>query len=363
MSAPAQIESLPLPTLLSFAWVAFTIEVDNAFEERMPHLTTRSGGSGNGPWLVSHAMWWTCMRFVDEHGISVGELERLAHTKTNLNGMIRWGYVAAAAGSDRRRATPLGKDVTLRATRKGLAAREVWRPLTHEVEARWRQRIGDDAFTELGLSLEGLLAGLDRGLPDWMPILGYGLRCPDPIATSELRPDTANLSLPVMLARALLSFTFEYEREAGLSLAIAANVLRLVDQQSCRLRDLPAASGVSAEAIAMAVGFLERRNLANVLSEGRTRVMTLTPSGLAARADYRRLVPKIEAQWRSRFGDDAPRRVRYALENAVTGESGRALLAEATTAPPTGWRASAKTPTVLPWQPMVLHRGGFPDGS
>jgi hypothetical protein len=30
---------------------------------------------------------------------------------------------------------------------------------------------------------------------------------------------------------------------------------------------------------------------------------------------------------------------------------------------PEGWRASVPRPEVLPDFPMVLHRGGFPDGS
>jgi hypothetical protein len=30
---------------------------------------------------------------------------------------------------------------------------------------------------------------------------------------------------------------------------------------------------------------------------------------------------------------------------------------------PEGWRASRPNPSTLPHFPMVLHRGGFPDGS
>ena len=30
---------------------------------------------------------------------------------------------------------------------------------------------------------------------------------------------------------------------------------------------------------------------------------------------------------------------------------------------PDGWRASVRRPRTLPHYPMVLHRGGFPDGS
>ena len=31
--------------------------------------------------------------------------------------------------------------------------------------------------------------------------------------------------------------------------------------------------------------------------------------------------------------------------------------------PDDGWRAQTRQPDVLPWFPMVSHRGGFPNGS
>ena len=58
-----------LPALLSQALVAFTIELDNEFERQMSHRTSdhgRTPGQATAPWLVSMAMWWTCMRFVGE---------------------------------------------------------------------------------------------------------------------------------------------------------------------------------------------------------------------------------------------------------------------------------------------------------
>ncbi len=89
----------PLSTLLSQALVAFTIEYDNEFERRMPHRTTAHGAKGGarqGPWLVSLVLWFNCMRFVGDEGVTVAELTSRARTKTNLNGMSRWGYVVVA---------------------------------------------------------------------------------------------------------------------------------------------------------------------------------------------------------------------------------------------------------------------------
>jgi hypothetical protein len=53
-------EGLPLPSLLSHALVAFTIEFDNEFEHQVPHRTTNHGStpdSRHAPWLVSMVMW------------------------------------------------------------------------------------------------------------------------------------------------------------------------------------------------------------------------------------------------------------------------------------------------------------------
>jgi hypothetical protein len=44
------------------------------------------------------AMWWTCLRFVGEDGVTVAELTRRARTGTNLPGMRRWGYISVEPG-------------------------------------------------------------------------------------------------------------------------------------------------------------------------------------------------------------------------------------------------------------------------
>jgi len=67
-----------LSSLLGQALVACTIEVDNAFEARMPHRTTAGGGrtSRNGVWLVSLAMWSQVIRFIDPSGTTIREFVR-----------------------------------------------------------------------------------------------------------------------------------------------------------------------------------------------------------------------------------------------------------------------------------------------
>jgi hypothetical protein len=140
-----------LAALLSRPFVAFTIECDNAYEARLPQrMSRRTTAEGTaGPWHTSTVMWWTCMRFVDERGISVGDLLRLARTPTNLDGMRRWGYVVIEPAPNDRRAKPPERDWLVRATANGLRARAVWGPLTGEIEELWRARFGGTAIDEL----------------------------------------------------------------------------------------------------------------------------------------------------------------------------------------------------------------------
>src|SRR5215469_3454151 len=132
---------LPLPTLLSQALVAFTIEFDNEFEHRMPHRTTKNR-SGYGAWLVSMVMYLNCMQFLSDEGMTLSEFEKLARTPTNLNGMQRWGYVFLEPPEAGNRSRRPGRDWIIRPTIKGKVSRQAWRPLFGEIEDRWRKRFG-----------------------------------------------------------------------------------------------------------------------------------------------------------------------------------------------------------------------------
>jgi len=139
--------------------------------------------------------------------------------------------------------------------------------------------------------------------------------------------------------------------------------MRFVDEDGVRVRDLPGRSGVSKEAISMAMGVLGKWGLAvtgPAPDGGRWRVARLTPKGRYAQDKYRERLGAVENGWQARFGGPAIRAVRDALEQ-LTGDQAR--LATGLEPPPGGWRASLRSPATLPHYPMVLHRGGFPDGS
>ncbi len=368
-------DRLPLSALLSHALVAFTIEFDNEFEHRMPHRTTTYGLTGDSfhaPWLVSMVMWTNCMQFVSEQGVTVRELERIARTPTNLNGMERWRYVVVAPDPSDRRARPPRSEWLVRPTPGGRNAQDVWRPLFGVIEERWQKRFGQSEIDQLRESLRAVTRQFEFELPDCLPILKYGLATIDP---RTKRPTPAGpateipTSLPVsaLLSRVLLAFAIDFEGESEVSLAISANVLRLIGEEGVRVRDLPRLAGVSKEAIAMALSFLEKRGYASVKQESsgkRGKVLALNAKGVRARDEHHRLVSSIEEHWQARFGKKTVGGLRDALKQLV-GEptAQRSPLFRGLEPYPDGWRASVPRPETLPHYPMVLHRGGFPDGS
>ncbi len=368
---PTSHSHLPLSALLSQTLVAFIIECDNEFEHRMPHRTSDYGVGklGPGPWLTSSIMWWNCLRFIGDDGVRAGEIENLARTPTNLRGMQRWGYIAVgldpAAGAKASRAKS-----TIRVTSRGRAARDAWPPVMDSVEKRWLERFGSAEFHRLREVLCALLDRIALDLPDCLPILGYGLVTKGRVLVSPAKERNsgavAQLALPALLSRALIAFALDFERESEISLAIGANLLRVLDEDGVRVRDLPVLAGVSKESLSMGMGILRKARIA-VLEDAapgvKTKVVRLTAKGIESRDAYRRLLAAIEKRWQTQFGAETIRALRAALE-PLTGDGGaRSPLFRGLEPYPDCWRTKVRKPEVLPHYPMVLHRGGYPDGS
>lgn len=135
-----------------------------------------------------------------------------------------------------------------------------------------------------------------------------------------------------------------------------------------RVRDLPARSGVSKESIAMAMGILTKRELVTVGTDpagGRWKVARLTTRGQTSQWAYADGIAALEQKSAERFGADAVARLREALEALVgdPGDPAASPLMQGLEPYPDNWRADVRPPQTLPHYPMVLHRGGFPDGS
>jgi len=218
-------------------------------------------------------------------------------------------------------------------------------------------------------------------LPDFLAILGHGLftrgrrSSADRVATEQDESkrqattplvDAADLPLSTLLAKALLVFAVQFERESQVSLAMSANVLRVLGAEDVQVRDLPRLSGVSKEALSMALGFLEDHELAIVgpdPSGSRYKVARLTPKGLEAKETYLQLVEDIEQRWQVRYDEQTITRLRDALERLVGLSDANSPFFLGLQPYPDGWRAKTARPETLPQFPMVLRRGGYPDGA
>lgn len=364
-------ERLPLATLLSQALVAYTIEFDNEFERRSPHRTTLLGqAGGGGPWLVSMVMWFNCLRHVGETPITVAELVRRARTRTNVAGMHRWRYIDVEATPDSRRANPPDEALLVRATRRGRRSQRVLRPLARDIETRWEGRWGIDQMDALRLALRAVVSRIDLDLPDCLPIIHIGLWSAAPERPGfshrvDAPDDVATLALPSLLARALLTLAVDFESRSKVSLAIHADLLRVLSAEPTRVRDLPRLTGISKEAISMAMGVAVQQGLAVMEPnpDGKAgKAARLTPRGIASQEAHTRLLVHVEEEYVSRYGAGVTGALRDSLET-LGGDTRGSRLLQGIPPFPEGWRARMPKAETLPHFPMVLHRGGYPDGS
>jgi hypothetical protein len=371
-----------LSTLLAQALVAFTIEFDNEAEHRLPHRTTEFGrtpDAAHAPWLVSMAMYFNCLRHVGEQGIRLKEMPRLARTGTNLDGMQRWGYIYLAPDPADARPKPPQADWMVYTRPGGRRVRAFFEPLLPEIEARWSDRFGAAPLQKLRAPLTRVAVQLEPGLPDCMPMVGYGLfstgaqkpggakRKKAEPAPEETAEEIAALALPALLARLLVAIAGEFERTSEVSLGLSANVLRVLDERPLAVRDLPELSGVSKEQVAIATGWLTRHGFAilgSATAPERGKQIRLSEKGLVAQEQYGKALRAIEKRWAGRFGEEAVSGLRLSLEPIVgDGTAGKSPLFAGLTPYPEGWRAKVRKPELLPHFPLVTHRGGFPDGS
>jgi hypothetical protein len=365
------VASLPLSTLLGQVVVALTIELDNEFERRLQE-------AGGGARVTSLTMWSNLLRFVGE-GITVRELVAAvglpkSSVLSRVGGVERWRYVSVGPATGNREGHGSARGVkdesVVRFTPAGRRAAGIWPTLPGKVEERWRERFGAAEIDELVGDLRLVDAGIEVALPEYLPIvsstnghalvLGHGQRQPH-----------RDLSLVALLARALMAYTLDFENGSALSLPLSANVFRVLDGEGVPVRDLPSLTGVSKEAVAVSLTALGRTDY--VLVEGAPaskRTIRLTAAGETLRTSQRRLHARIGKSWATRFGTDVGERLRASLERILDHPE----LPAGLTPEPDGWRASApyarQTQAViadprgrLPHHPMVLHRGGWPDGS
>ena len=344
--------------------IAFTIELDNEFERRFLE-------GGGGARVVSLTMWSNLLRLVGD-GATVGEVVTAvglpkANTLSRLGGVERWRYVSVGPSTGKREgygsARALKDDWVVRLTPAGRRAAEIWPALPAEIEARWRERFGAE---EIGALLDALRAvddAIDTPLPEFLPVVSSTHAMALQLPSVEAQAASDDLSLIMLLAHALLAYTIDFEDGSPVSLPLSANVLRVLGETGVSVRELPALAGISKQAVEVSLTSLGKTDY--VVVEGTPasrRTVRVTPAGADLQAHQRRLHARIGKRWDTG--------VRASLERIVDHPDLSAGLRPS----PVGWRASkpytrhteavlAEPRGRLPHYPMVLHRGGWPDGS
>ena len=314
-------EQRPLSALLSQTLVAFTLEVDYSFEQRMKEV----GFPGA---KLSRLVWQTIVRFVGQ-GISVHQLSEKSSAADSTPFMLgcleRWHLIElrppASAQSlplkIHRRAGRLLRDgwgsgrgirgdwvVTL--TDKGAAAATVWLPLTEEIESRWEARFG-------AARIRSLRQGLAK--------------------VTRLPP---NSNIAATLSRALQMFTREFNARSDTPLSLCASTLRVLSAEPVPERDIPALTGSSREQSGLGWQHKPYVKVEQDRASGRGKVVRLTDRGLEAQRNYWQLVRKIEADWEHEHGASTIGQLRKDLQELFALRDGEKLLMSAGLSPPPG---------------------------
>jgi hypothetical protein len=361
--------------LLSKALVGFTIEFDNEFEHQMPNRTASKKPTvvpRGSPWLTSQVMWSNVMQYVPDAGITVADLRNVARSnRLLLGGLERWRYVtidptSSTSGSQK----PLRPDAVVAPTDGGRKAQKIWGPLGRNIEQRWRERFGASNVEKLRDSLTALIAESGSNLPEYLPIV-----FPTQTGKAEVPPsgdfrefDPATRDISALLSKVLHAFTLEFEKDFRISMTVGANTLRVLNPHGVRVKDLPALTGVSKEGNAMCTGLFERSGIAVVEPDPnaqRWKVIKLTDKGIRAQAGFERQYTATVDEWKDRFDVEAIEALRNNLLRIVGEDktSEESVFLGGLKPYPDNWRASIRRPATLPHYPMVLHRGGYPDGS
>jgi hypothetical protein len=347
------MRSLPITSLLSQVLVALTIETDNEYEHRAP----RAGGA----WLTSTAMYVNFLRFVPADGVRMAEVAAKAGASTPVHpayhGMRRWGYVRYSpdiAGTPKVR----DGDALVHLTPAGRHAQRTWEQVMTDIEKRWTER-GLDA---LRTAIIPIAASIERPLPEFFPVLDNEFRAP--ALSNPLSRPPVELGLLALLSQVSLAITYAFEAESRFSLGTYANVLRPLGSEPIPVRDLPDISGAAKRVWSAAIGHLDKRGLvmSGAAPSGRGKSVRLTDEGVAAQRAGAALLADVDERWRRRGGEDL-QTLRDELEAIVGDGRSGAPVFEGLTPYPECWRAKEKPITALPHQPLVMHRGGYPDGS
>lgn len=311
----------PLLALLSQTLVAFTLELDYEFERRM-------GAAGFPGAILSRVVWQKIVRFL-ETGASVHQLSEKSASGDAAVFMLgcleRWHVIKFQPGASGqalpRKLHPragrllrdgwgssrgIRDDWIVALTDKGSVARDVWLPLTQEMESRWVARYGSTRIRALRQSLARV-----TNLP-------------------------ATTDIATLMASALKIFTRQFNASSDTPLALCASTLRVLSSDAIPEREIPALTGSSIEQCGIGWQHKPYVQVERDSVRGRGKLVRLTDKGLEAQRHYWQLVRQIEADWKDEYGENAIHQLKKCLQELFTLRDGENLLMSVGLTPPSG---------------------------
>ena len=264
----AELRGWPFPSLCrpcsrSFSWPSRSSSTTNSstgWRIGRPRVAVRPARRALRGWCP-RSCGSNVMQYLDGEGISVGELHARSRTRADsLTGLERWKYAGRGRPAGRTcgppppAERPQARLAPAGGRRGGSMGPALW-PGDHR---------GSSSGAPGGAcAVRGRVAAVP---PDRLPDAerqGREVAAGSSRPRSDARSDQPGPGIPydlsVLLAQVLLRFALDYEADAKVSLTIAANTLRVLDETGVPVRDLPRLTGVSKEAHSMALGFLARR--------------------------------------------------------------------------------------------------------
>lgn len=346
--------------MVSQLLIAYTIEVDNLLEVRM----AKAGYPEYGLSLVAYL---NLLQYVSKDGVAVHEvMDRTFATQAQVaqiaGTLERWFILEVDTGKHRGEGRPgwlTSKGITatsiLRPMPQGRVAVKAWSSIISTVEKRWASRFGE-SLPRLRTSLAEVGASTGVDMPDGVPsgwLRGDWRQFPP--GSVEV---SACLPIGVLLSKALLALTIDFERQSEHPIALCANTVRVLTPEGMPLSEVAVRSGLPAQMSSVLCTEAKNSGVATIKADPKSKigkkVIALTAAGKRAQSNYEELARGVEKAL-GRKG----KALRTVVEEVSSASDGQALrIAEGLKPPPRTTRAGAERPSLGMRTEMTRRAGG-----
>lgn len=272
-------------------------------------------GAGSGQ-MPSLDLWANLLRPVHGAGGAGIDVRDLPEALRVSRRAVRSRVLLAARNGWTQELRSSRSQATVRLTVRGRKIAAKWKLLQGAVDERWRARVGPDKAGKLRVALEAIVGKMPLEHPHYPA--GYGAADARITggngrnwrAVPRKSGDTvSHLPLAALVSQALVAFAMSYEERSPVALSLTAAVIMRIPPEGRPLQALGYPVGIAA---------LARHGFLRVSRNRGSKVVHLTPKGVAVSEAYDERVEAVETGWRNLFGEKPVSALHRALEG-VTG--------------------------------------------